>query len=211
MCEDCNMGYGDMMDFGNSPLSVGDSVPNFEFEVFDPKGKGGTEEIKKVSIEDYVGKWLILFFYPADFTFVCPTELEEMQANYAAFQKEGAEVISVSTDTAFAHKAWHDSSPAIGQIEYPMASDANHMLSESFGVLLPEEGLALRGTFVINPEGDVVLAEINDNSIGRSASELLRKLKAAKFVAEHDGQVCPASWAAGQDTLEPGLDLVGKI
>jgi peroxiredoxin (alkyl hydroperoxide reductase subunit C) len=205
------MEYGDIMEFSSSSISVGDSVPNFEFEVFDPKGKGGKEEIKKVSIEDYAGKWLILFFYPADFTFVCPTELEEMQKYYKDFQQEGAEIISVSTDTAFCHKAWHDSSPAIGQIEYPMASDANHMLSESFGVLLPDEGLALRGTFVINPEGKVVLAEINDNSIGRSASELLRKLQAAKFVAEHDGQVCPASWASGQDTLEPGLDLVGKI
>lgn len=212
MCNKCEM---DMYDFDTNlaPLSVGDSVPNFEFEVFDPKGKGDNEEIKNVAIEDYTGegKWLILFFYPADFTFVCPTELEEMQANYEEFQKEGAEIISVSTDTVFCHKAWHDSSPAIGKIEYPMASDANHMLSEAFGVLIQDEGMALRGTFVINPEGEIVLAEINDNSIGRSASELLRKLKAAKFVAEHDGQVCPASWAAGQDTLEPGLDLIGKI
>ncbi len=198
----------EILDFGHGPLSVGDSVPNFEFEVFKP---GAKEELTKVNIEDFKDKWLILFFYPADFTFVCPTELEEMQTLYKDFKAEGAEIISVSTDTAFAHKAWHDSSPAIGQIEYPMAADANHMLSESFGVLIPDEGLALRGTFVINPEGEIVLAEINDNSIGRNAAELLRKLKAAKFVAEHDGQVCPASWAAGQDTLEPGLDLVGKI
>ena len=211
MCDNCNIDGGDILGFNNAPLSVGDAVPNFEFEVFDPKGKGGKEEIKKVAIEDYAGKWLILFFYPADFTFVCPTELEEMQAHYEAFKKEGAEIISVSTDTAFCHKAWHDSSPAIGQLEYPMGSDANHMLSESFGVLIPDEGLALRGTFVVNPEGQIVLAEINDNSIGRSASELLRKLQAAKFVAEHDGKVCPASWQAGGDTLEPGLDLVGNI
>ena len=210
MCDNCmmNSGEGEVLDFTHGSLHVGDTVPNFEFEVFNP---GEKEDIHKVTIEDYKGKWLIFFFYPADFTFVCPTELEEMQEHYEAFKKEGAEVISVSTDTAFCHKAWHDSSPAIGKIEYPMASDANHILSESFGVLIPDEGLALRGTFVINSEGKIVLAEVNDNSIGRSAKELLRKLQAAKFVAEHDGKVCPASWQAGGDTLEPGLDLVGKI
>jgi peroxiredoxin (alkyl hydroperoxide reductase subunit C) len=211
MCDNCN--EMDMYDFDASlaPLSVGDSVPNFEFEVFKPAENGGKEELTKMSVEELAGKWFVFFFYPADFTFVCPTELEEMQAKYAEFQKEGVEIISVSTDTAFCHKAWHDSSPAIGKIEYPMAADANHMLSESFGVLIPDEGLALRGTFVINPEGEIVLAEINDNSIGRNANELLRKIKAAKFVASHDGQVCPASWVEGADTLEPGLDLVGKI
>jgi len=200
----------DVYDFETSfaPLSVGDTVPNFEFEVFKP---GEKEELTKMNIDDLKGKWFVLFFYPADFTFVCPTELEQMQAKYADFQKEGVEVIAVSTDTAFAHKAWHDSSPAIGKIEFPMASDANHTLSESFGVLIEEEGLALRGTFVVNPDGEIVLAEINDNSIGRNADELLRKIKAAKYVASHDGQVCPASWVEGDDTLEPGLDLVGKI
>ena len=189
-------------------LSVGDTVPNFEFDAFKP---GDKEELTKMSIEDFKGKWLVLFFYPADFTFVCPTELEEMAGMYPEFQKEGVEVVSVSTDTHFSHKAWHDSSEAIKKITFPMAADANHILSESFGVLIEEEGLALRGTFVINPEGNIVLAEINDNSIGRNANELLRKIRAAKFVAEHDGLVCPASWKPGDDTLEPGLDLVGKI
>ncbi len=203
MCKDCDYSLRDFY-----PLSVGDSVPEVEFEVFKP---GSKEELTKMSTAEFKDRWTILFFYPADFTFVCPTELEEMQEHYEAFKAEGAEVISVSTDTAFCHKAWHDSSPAIGKIEYPMAADANHTLSEMFGVLIEQEGLALRGTFVINPEGKIVLAEINDNSIGRSAKELLRKLKAAKFVAEHDGLVCPASWSEGDDTLEPGLDLVGKI
>ncbi len=208
MCNKCD--EMNMCDFDSSlaPLSVGDVVPNFEFDVFKP---GEKEELTKMKIEDLKGKWFVLFFYPADFTFVCPTELEQMQAKYAEFQKEGAEVISVSTDTAFAHKAWHDSSPAIGKIEFPMAADANHILSESFGVLIPDEGLALRGTFVVNPEGEIVLAEINNNDIGRNADELLRKIKAAKYVASHDGQVCPASWVEGSDTLTPGLDLVNKI
>jgi peroxiredoxin (alkyl hydroperoxide reductase subunit C) len=208
MCDNCNMSHNDILDFGNAPLSVGDSVPNFEFEVFKPGTKDG---LTKMSIEELRGKWFVLFFYPADFTFVCPTELEQMQEKYEEFKKEGVEIISVSTDTTFCHKAWHDSSPAISKIEYPMAADTNHMLAESFGVLIPDEGLALRGTFVINQEGHIVLAEINDNSIGRNANELLRKIKAAKYVASHDGKVCPASWVEGDDTLEPGLDLVGKI
>lgn len=186
-------------------MSVGEVAPNFSFEVYH------NEEIRKVNLDDYKGKWVILFFYPADFTFVCPTELEDMQEEYEAFKKEGAEVISVSTDTVFTHKAWHDHSPAIGKLTYPMAADPSHELSEAFGVLIPEEGVALRGTFVIDPEGVIKLAEVNDNSIGRNAKELLRKVKAAKFVAEHDGLVCPARWEEGAETLKPGLDLVGKI
>lgn len=188
-----------------APLSVGDKVPNFAFEVFHD------EKIKQVHIDDYKGSWLILFFYPADFTFVCPTELEDMQREYEDLKTLGAEVISVSTDTVYTHKAWHDHSPAIGAITYPMAADPSHELSESFGLLIDSEGIALRGTFVINPEGKICLAEINDNSIGRNAKELVRKVKAAKFVSEHDGLVCPANWEEGGDTLTPGLDLVGKI
>ncbi len=193
--------------FGFGPYSVGDTVPNFEFEVYDPM----KDEIRKVSLEDYKDKWTVLFFYPADFTFVCPTELEELADNYEKFKEEGAEIISVSTDTVYVHKAWHEDSKAISKVKFPMAADPNHVLSESFGVLIEEEGVALRGTFLIDPEGKIVLSEINDNSIGRSAKELLRKLQAAKFVKEHNGKVCPASWTPGDDTLDPGLDLVGKI
>ena len=193
--------------FGFGSYSVGDMIPNFEFEVYDPE----KDEMRRVSLEDYKGKWTILFFYPADFTFVCPTELEEMAEYYDKFKDEGAEVISVSTDTVYVHKAWHDESKAISKVKFPMAADPTHELSEALGVLIEDEGVALRGTFLIDPEGKIVLSEINDNSIGRSAKELLRKLQAAKFVKEHDGKVCPASWTPGDDTLEPGLDLVGKI
>ncbi len=188
----------------NVPL-VGSELPDFEVEAY------RDEKIEKIKLSDYKGKWLILFFYPADFTFVCPTELEEMADNYEAFKKEDAEVVSVSTDTVFVHKAWHDTSDAIKKIKYPMAADPTGNLSRTLGVYIEKEGVALRGSFIINPEGKIVLAEVNDNSIGRNAKELLRKLQAAKFVAEHDGQVCPASWTPGSDTLEPGLDLVGKI
>ncbi len=203
MCENCNYELSDFL-----PISVGDTLPEVEFEVFMP---GEKEEIKKMSTKDFKGKWLVFFFYPADFTFVCPTELEEMAEAYEDFKKEGAEIVSVSTDTVFVHKAWHDESDAIKKIQYPMAADPSHLLSEIFGVLIEDEGVALRGTFIIDPEGIVRVAEIHDNSIGRSAKETLRKIQAAKFVSEHDGKVCPASWAPGADTLEPGLDLVGKI
>jgi len=169
------------------------------------------DKIKNISLSDYKGRWLVLFFYPADFTFVCPTELEEMADNYEAFQKEGAEILSVSTDTVFVHKAWHDTSEAIKKIDFPMVADPSGKLARELGVYIENEGVALRGSFIINPDGKIVSYEVNDNSIGRSAKELLRKVQAAKFVSEHNGQVCPASWKPGDDTLEPGLDLVGKI
>lgn len=184
---------------------IGEKVDNLEFEVF-TKNK-----IKKTKVADFKGKWLILFFYPADFTFVCPTELEQMADYYKDFKKLGAEVVSVSTDTVFTHKAWKNASPAIKKIEYPMAADPTGTLSRYFGVYIPEEGLALRGTFIINPKGELAAYEVNNNDIGRDAKELLRKLTAAKYVSEHAGQVCPAAWVPKAKTLKPGLDLVGKL
>ena len=163
------------------------------------------------SLKESRGKWLILFFYPADFTFVCPTELEELAGMYDQFKAENAEVMSVSTDTEFVHKAWHDHSPAIKSITFPMLADPAGELSTALGVYIPQEGLALRGTFLIDPDGVITAYEVHDNSIGRSAAELLRKLQAAKFVREHSGQVCPASWKPGAETLTPGVDLVGKL
>lgn len=168
-------------------------------------------EFKEVTQADLAGKWNIFFFYPADFTFVCPTELEDLQNSYAELQELGAEVYSVSTDTHFTHKAWHDSSPAISKVTYPMLADPTGQISKNFGVYIEEAGLAYRGTFVIDPEGAIKIAEVNDNGIGRNADELVRKVKAAKYVAENDGEVCPAKWDQGKDTLKPGLDLVGKI
>ncbi len=184
---------------------IGDHVPDQEFEIYH------NEDIKKVKLSDYRGKWLILFFYPADFTFVCPTELEEMANAYPEFQKLNTEVISISTDTVFAHKAWHDNSEAIKKISFPMAADPTGNLCHMMGTYIDDEGLSLRGTFIIDPEGVLKAYEIHDNSIGRSAKELLRKIQAAQFVKEHPGLVCPASWEPGKDTLKPGLDLVGKI
>lgn len=157
------------------------------------------------------GQWSVVVFYPADFTFVCPTELEDLADNYEAFKALGVEIYGVSTDTHFAHKAWHDTSDAIGKVNYPLVGDPTATLARNFDVLIEEEGIALRGTFVINPEGQIKLCEIHDNGIGRDASELLRKVKAAKYVAEHPGEVCPAKWKEGAETLTPSLDLVGKI
>ncbi len=164
-----------------------------------------------VSDETIAGKWSVFVFYPADFTFVCPTELEDLAEQYEEFQKIGAEIYSVSTDTHFSHKAWHDTSDAIGKVNYPMIADPTHQLSRNFEVLIEEEGVALRGTFVINPEGEIKVMEVHDNGIGRVASELLRKVKAAQYIAKNPDEVCPAKWEEGADTLKPSLDLVGKI
>ena len=157
------------------------------------------------------GQWSVVVFYPADFTFVCPTELEDLADHYAEFKKLGVELYAVSTDTHFSHKAWHDTSAAIGKVEYVMIGDPTGTITRHFDVMIEEEGLALRGTFLINPEGRIKLCEIHDNGIGRDASELLRKVKAAQYVASHPGEVCPAKWKEGDKTLKPSLDLVGKI
>ena len=164
-----------------------------------------------VSNESVAGKWSVFVFYPADFTFVCPTELEDLAEQYAEFQKLGVEIYAVSTDTHFAHKAWHDTSAAIGKVNYPMIGDPTQTLARNFEVLIEEEGVALRGTFVVNPEGYIKVMEVHDNGIGRVASELLRKVKAAQYIAAHPGEVCPAKWEEGAETLKPSLDLVGKI
>lgn len=193
-------------EFDMTLLSVGDTVPeSLTLHMFHD------DQESKHDLKEYEGKWKIFFFYPADFSFVCPTELEEMANHYEEFVAENTEVFSVSTDTVYVHKAWKDASPSIQKITFPMVADPTGDLSMMFNTYIPEEGLSLRGTFIINPENKIVSAEINDNGIGRSAKELLRKLKAAKFVAEHGGQVCPASWEPGDNTLEPGMDLVGKI
>ena len=157
------------------------------------------------------GKWSVVVFYPADFTFVCPTELEDLAEQYGEFKKLGVEVYAVSTDTHFAHKAWHDTSDAIKKVQYVMIGDPTGAITRNFDVMIEEEGLALRGTFLINPEGRIKLCEIHDNGIGRDATELLRKVRAAQYVANHPGEVCPAKWKEGDKTLKPSLDLVGKI
>lgn len=166
---------------------------------------------KEVSKEDVLGKWSIFFFYPADFTFVCPTELGDLADHYEEFKKIGAEIYSVSEDTHFVHKAWADATETIGKIQYPMLADPTGKLARMFEVLIEEEGLALRGTFIVNPEGEIQAYEVHQNGIGRNAEELLRKVQAAKFVAEHGDQVCPANWTPGEETLVPSLDLVGKL
>lgn len=168
-------------------------------------------EFVEVTEQDTLGKWVAYVFYPADFTFVCPTELGDLAEHYAKLQEMGVEIYSVSTDTHFTHKAWHDSSETINMITYPMLADPTGNISRNFGVLIEEEGLALRGTFVANPEGEIKIAEVHDLGIGRSAKELVRKIQAAQYVASHDGEVCPAAWQPGEETLSPSLDLVGKI
>ncbi|MFH1409798.1 MAG: redoxin domain-containing protein [Nanoarchaeota archaeon] len=186
-------------------VKIGEEVPDFEVEAFQ------NEETKKIKLSDYQGKWVVLLFYPADFTFVCPTELEEAADNYEAFKEQNAEIMSISTDTVFVHKAWHDQSPAIKKITYPMLADPTGKVCRMLGTYIEEEGLSLRGSFIIDPEGKLIAMDVHDNSIGRSTKEILRKLQAASFVRKNKGLVCPASWKPGEKTLKPGLDLVGKI
>lgn len=168
-------------------------------------------DFKTVSNDDLKGKWAILFFYPADFTFVCPTELVDLAEKYDKLKEMGVEVFSVSCDTHFVHKAWHDTSDSIKKLQYAMLADPTGALGRDLGVYIEEAGLTYRATFLVNPEGKIVLAEVQDNSIGRNADELLRKVEAAQFVAAHDGEVCPAKWKKGDATLKPSIDLVGKI
>ncbi|NTU46297.1 redoxin domain-containing protein [Candidatus Roizmanbacteria bacterium] len=186
-------------------VNIGQAIPEFSLDIFQ------NEQTKKVSLSDYKGKWLLLLFYPADFTFVCPTELGEAAQAYESFKELGAEIISVSTDTVYVHKAWHDVSPIIKTIEYPMAADPTGALCKAFGTYIEAEGLSLRASFLIDPEGILKAMELHDNSIGRNIQELLRKLQASQYVREHKGEACPASWKPGAKTLKPGLDLVGKI
>ena len=184
---------------------INEQAPTFAQEAY------MNDQIKKISLADYKGKLVVLFFYPADFTFVCPTELGEMADKYPELQKMGVEVISVSTDTGFAHKAWHDNSETIKKIKFPMLADPTGRVCKAYGTYIEHEGLALRGTFIIDPDGILKAYELHDNSIGRSADELIRKIQAAQYVRTHGGEVCPANWKPGSKTLKPGLDLVGKI
>lgn len=184
---------------------INQSIPEFSAQAFH------NGEFKTITSEDVKGKWSIFLFYPADFTFVCPTELEDMANHYEELQKLGVEVYAVSTDTHFVHKAWHDSSPAISKIKFPMIGDPTGRITRGFDVMIEEEALALRGTFLANPDGIIKVCEIHDLGIGRSAKDMVRKVKAAQYVAAHDGEVCPANWEEGKDTLTPSLDLVGKI
>ena len=165
----------------------------------------------EVSDASMKGKWSVMIFMPAAFTFNCPTEVEDAAEHYAEFQKMGAEVYIVTTDTHFSHKVWHDTSPAVGKAQFPLVGDPTHALTNAFGVHIPEEGLALRGTFIINPEGVIKTMEVHSNEIARDVKETLRKLKAAQYTAAHPGEVCPAKWNEGDKTLAPSFDLVGKI
>jgi len=184
---------------------INTTIPEFSLQAY------VNDDFKPVTQKDIAGKWSIFFFYPADFTFVCPTELGDMADKYSEFQKLGAEVYSVSTDTHFVHKAWWDASETIKKIKYPMLADPTGYLSRFFGVYDENTGLAYRGTFVINPQGQIKIAEVNENGIGRNADELLRKVQAAMYITSHPAEVCPAKWQPGKATIAPNLNLVGKI
>lgn len=186
-------------------MQIGRTISEGTYQIFH------RDQIRRIALTEYRGRWLVLVFYPGDFTFICPTELGELADLYPEFQKLNAEIIGVSTDSVYVHKAWHDVSPTIKAIGFPMLADPTGRLCREFGTYLEEEGVALRGSFIIDPDGVVRTGEVHDNSIGRSGRELLRKLQAAIQVREGQGEVCPAAWTPGAKTLKPSLDLVGKI
>lgn len=211
-CEECGDFHDAYREYLTS-IRIGEVIPDYEFQAFQ------NNEAKTMKLSDFRGKWLVIMFYPGDFTFVCPTELEDMAKHYPAIQGINAEVLSFSTDTVWVHKAWHDTSPAIKTINFPMGADPTGKVASAFGVLIEggdlpfvtDEGQALRGTFIVDPNGVLRTMEVHDNSVGRAAAETVRKLKAAQFVEANPGMVCPASWDEGSEGLEPGMDLVGKI
>ena len=184
---------------------IGNEIKDFTVQAFQ------NNEIRTISKADTLGKWSLFFFYPADFTFVCPTELADLQDQYAEFQKLGCEIFGVSCDSHFVHKAWHESSDLVGRLTYPMLADPTAKLARDFDVYIEEDGRSERGTFVVNPEGKIVSYEVSAGNVGRNAAELLRKVQALQFVAEHGDEVCPARWKPGEKTLKPSFDLVGKL
>jgi NADH-dependent peroxiredoxin subunit C len=188
-----------------SKVKIGEMAPDFNVKSFQ------NGDVKDVSLKNYKGKWVILAFYPADFTFICPTELGKFADYYPEFKNLGAEVMSVSTDTEFTHKAWHNASETIKKIRFPMLADPTGKICRDYGTYIYNDGMSLRATFIIDPDGKVMGMDVHHNDIGRSVKEVLRKLKAAKFTRENKGQVCPVEWEEGQQTLRPGMDLVGKI
>lgn len=190
-------------------LSIGQAVPNFEMEVYDPV----KWDFGKISLEDVKARrqWMILFFYPADFTFVCPTELDDLADKCKELQDLGCEVVSVSTDTKYSHMAWHQSEKLLSGVKYPMGADPTGKVSRLFGIYDENTGLALRGTFIINPEGKLIGSEINFYNVGRNAEELLRKMQANIYLVGHPDEVCPAAWRTGEKTLKPSSKIVGKI
>ena len=184
---------------------IGDSIPDLELEAF------LGDRIEKVRLTDYRDQWLVLLFYPSDFTYVCPTELREAAELYEKFKELGAEIVSVSTDSAFVHKSWHDSSKAVGKVRFPMLADRSGKLCREFGTYIEDEGLSLRATFIVDPKGVVKLIEMHDEAIGRNVGEILRKLQALKYVSDNPDSVCPASWKPGAEVLKPKFDLIGGL
>ena len=196
-------------------LGIGSVLPEFEIvgvkPGFNNHEENGESAFETINNKSFDGKWKVIYFYPKDFTFVCPTELGDLADHYEELQKMGVEVYAVSTDTHFTHKAWHDTSETIKKIKFPMIGDPTGAISRNFDVMIEEEGLALRGSFIVNPDGIIKTAEINDLGIGRSAADLVRKVQAAQYIAANPNQACPASWKPGEEALTPSLDLVGKI
>ena len=184
---------------------IGKEINEFHVQAYQ---KG---EFRTVTKDDVLGKWAVFFFYPADFTFVCPTELEDLQDKYEEFKNMGCEVYGVSCDSHFVHKAWHDHSERIGKLQYPLIADPTGLLVRDLDIMIEKDGMAERGTFILNPDGEITAYEVIAGNVGRNAEEIIRRVQALQFVAEHGDDVCPAKWKPGEETLKPGIDLVGIL
>ncbi|BDG61363.1 peroxiredoxin [Caldinitratiruptor microaerophilus] len=192
-----------------SCVRVGAQVPDFVLPAYFPE----TGEQGEVRLQEYKqqGKWVVLVFYPADFTFVCPTELADYARYHSALRERGVEIIGVSTDTVFTHKAWLEAETMLRSVRYPLAADHTGAVSRMFGVYDEQSGVAMRGTFVISPEGVLQALQITAENVGRSAEETYRLIEGLQFVRNNPGVACPASWRPGEKVLKPGLDLVGNV
>ncbi len=187
---------------------VGGPAPDFELEGY------FNGQFSKVKLTDYRKKWVLLLFYPLDFTFVCPTEVLNFSAAAEQFSKLNCQVFGISVDSIYVHKAWVDTKREDGglggNLNYPLLSDLNKMTARDYGILMEDEGVALRGLFLISPEGVIMHAAINSLTVGRSVTEAVRILKAFQFVSSHEGQVCPADWEEGKDTMTANSDGMKK-
>ncbi len=190
-------------------VKVGQRVPDFKITYYDPK----TKNFGSVNLYDILqeGKWVVLFFYPADYTFVCPTELADIGDKYNELTKMGVEVISVSTDTQYVHLAWTQAEPLLKNFKWRMGADTTGTISRLFGIYDENSGLCLRGSFIINPDGILVGSEVNHYPVGRDADELVRRIEAFQYIREHPDEACPAKWKPGKKTLKPGPDIVGRV
>jgi len=188
-------------------VKIDTKAPDFTLPAYNPK----TDDEEKISLENLKGKWVVLFYYPADFTFVCPTELKDMADEEQTFHDLGVEVFAASTDTIYSHRAWVRHEMLMKKFPYKMLADHTTRVAEMYNILDEETGIAGRGTFIIDPNGIVKWIEVTSGPLGRNSAELIRKIEALQFMENNPGTACPAKWAIGSKTLKPSIKIAGEV